>query len=56
MVNCDCNCDNCDRYTTYHSVYDDKERCFKIEYDCLVANKFVTKRKYDDGTEKITSW
>lgn len=43
MIKCNENCEECGKYTTLHSCYDDDKGVFVKEYDCLITGKTVRK-------------
>ncbi len=43
MIKCDEKCEECGKYTTLHSRYDNDKKVFVKEYDCLIAGKRVRK-------------
>ena len=43
MIKCNENCEECGKYTSFHSYYDNQREVFVREYKCLVAYKEVVK-------------
>lgn len=43
MIKCDENCEECRKYTTFHSYYDNQREVFVREYKCMVADKEIIK-------------
>lgn len=43
MIKCDENCEDCGKYTVFHSHYDNEKGIFIREYGCLIADKTVRK-------------
>ena len=51
MIKCDENCEECGKYTTLHSNYDNDKKVFVKEYDCLIADKKVKKESEESDNE-----
>lgn len=50
MIKCDNNCEECGKYTTFHSF--SEGNVFVSEYDCIVANKAVRKER-ERGSKEV---
>ena len=53
MIKCDENCEECGKYTTLHSNYDNDKKVFVKEYDCLIADKKVKKERVGNTPRKV---